>query len=65
MDDFLNISSNGEELNGPENPAEEIRGDLDDQNLTDDFVIGQDFFIDSSEADMMLAEDEKKSGAKK
>ena len=30
---------------------------LDDSNLTDDFVIGQDFFIDSSEADRIEAAD--------
>ncbi len=43
------------------------KGNLDDSLLSDDFVIGQDFFIDSSIADEMTGESEPKprSTAKK
>lgn len=34
--------------------ASDEKGNLDDSNLSDDFVIGKDFFIDNTEADEML-----------
>lgn len=48
----------------PKETEESNQGGLDDTNLTDDFVIGKDFFIDSFEADK-LAEDEVNPGRKK
>ena len=42
----------------------EADGNLDDSLLTDDFIIGQDFFIDSTAADS-IAEAEPKHGTKK
>ena len=49
------------ELDSKETEAESIGG-LDDTNLSDDFVIGKDFFIDSSEADMMVEDEDKQPG---
>ncbi len=43
----------------------ENKGQLDDSNLTDDFVIGKDFFIDSTEADVVASEVRKKSKKKR
>lgn len=45
--------------------AEAVSGRLDDSNLSDDFVIGQDFFIDSTEADLMADDEETKHEKKK
>ncbi len=39
--------------------------DLDDSRLSDDFVIGQDFFIDSAAADEMASEETKSGQPKK
>ncbi len=39
--------------------------DLDDSRLSDDFVIGQDFFIDSSAADEIVAKEPQHSKKKK
>lgn len=44
---------------------EEEKGDLDDSRLSDDFVIGQDFFIDSADADSIAEESEKTDDKKK
>lgn len=49
-------------------PATEAEGELDDSNLSEDFVIGKDFFIDSSEADNIEFDEKsrlKKKKAKK
>lgn len=73
-DQFLNNVDNDNDneivnISSSSVSKEEIdQGKLDDSNLTDDFVIGQDFFIDSSEADS-IAEDvgqgkQKKKGKK-
>ncbi len=39
----------------------DVDGNLDDRNLSDDFVIGKDFFIDSTEADGMVIPTEPKT----
>ncbi|MBE6798299.1 MAG: endolytic transglycosylase MltG [Ruminococcaceae bacterium] len=39
--------------------VDDTPGRLDDSNLSDDFVIGKDFFIDSFEADALSAEEQK------
>lgn len=48
-------------------PADTIdnSSDLDDSRLSDDFVIGQDFFIDSSAADELAAEQPQQPKGKK
>lgn len=47
------------------NETENTEGKLDDSNLSDDFVIGQDFFIDSTDADNMLDEEVAKKDKRK
>lgn len=64
MDDFLQ-NGNGQADENNTNEPKNIKSELGDKALTDDFVIGQDFFIDSSEADQMLADEEKKSAPKR
>ncbi len=41
---------------------DDTTGGLDDTNLSDDFVIGQDFFIDSADADKVASEESKHKG---
>ncbi len=52
---------------GKQKPTDSIdnSSELDDSRLSDDFVIGQDFFIDSSEADEMASEESKSEQPKK
>lgn len=67
MDEFKNKESTEKEVEffELEEPKTDFApGKLDDSNLSDDFVIGQDFFIDSFEADT-LAEEEPKTVVKK
>ncbi len=45
--------------------ASDEKGNLDDSNLSDDFVIGKDFFIDSTEADEMVAQEPREKPVKK
>ena len=66
MDEFLQKNNeNEQEIINTDVETENSKGELGDKTLTDDFVIGQDFFIDSSEADQMIAEEEKKTASKK
>lgn len=66
FDDFASNSANVS-VNSESNiiPGDEItfasdeKGNLDDRNLSDDFVIGKDFFIDSTEADEMVVPEQK------
>ena len=48
-------------------PVEETdsKGDLDDSLLSDDFIIGQDFFIDSAAADDIESESSKNGNSEK
>ncbi len=41
-----------------------LDSNLDDSNLSDDFVIGKDFFIDSTEADDMVVSEQQKTTPK-
>ncbi|MBO5746577.1 MAG: endolytic transglycosylase MltG [Clostridia bacterium] len=49
----------------PSTDASSDEGTLDDSRLSDDFVIGQDFFIDSSDADDIASEEKKNNQKKK
>ncbi len=51
-------------LDQPHDAAELKDGVLDDSNLSEDFVIGKDFFIDSSEADDIAVAEQSKSKKK-
>lgn len=66
MDDLLRNDNNEQDVPQTDGSADDnMKSELDDKKLSDDFVIGQDFFIDSSEADLMLAEEEKKKAPAK
>lgn len=66
FDEFNNVNDDSIDISSSSISKEEIdQGKLDDSNLTDDFVIGQDFFIDNSEADALCEETDKKISKKK
>ncbi len=64
-DDHEQNSGNMEFFDNAEISQTDSDGNLDHSNLSDDFVIGKDFFIDSTEADGMVEPEVKKPTPKK